>query len=184
MNELIKLVIEYQKNKKDELFEKIINLLQDLINYMLSDINYYYRQDIYQEVLMKIHNAIFKFNIKIINDNDLKIIEAQFKKYINKIIVSVTKDFLKDKTNKFHHNLIQLNKINDDGIEVIETIKDESIVEESKFWIYSFDNKEVEFLNLFIDNNRILTEKEVVKKLGITQQAVHKRKNNIIKKQK
>ena len=42
--------------------------------------------------------------------------------------------------------------------------------------------KELMFLNYFIENGIQLSEQEVAKKLGISQQAVNKKKKQIIKK--
>ena len=47
-----------------------------------------------------------------------------------------------------------------------------------------FLKKDYEFLFNFIENDTLLTEQEVAKKLGITQQAVNKRKKKICKKYK
>ena len=44
------------------------------------------------------------------------------------------------------------------------------------------NQKEIDFLNLFYEKEKILTEQQVADKLGITQQAVNKRKKKIYKK--
>lgn len=49
---------------------------------------------------------------------------------------------------------------------------------------YGMSDKEITFLKNFIDGQCILTEKEVGIKLGISQQAVNKRKKKIIEKYK
>ena len=49
---------------------------------------------------------------------------------------------------------------------------------------YGISDKEITFLKNFIDGQCILTEKEVGIKLGISQQAVQKRKKKIIEKYK
>ena len=46
----------------------------------------------------------------------------------------------------------------------------------------TFNEEELKFINLFIENGNVLSEREVGLKLGISQQAVHKRKKAICKK--
>ena len=70
-----------------------------------------------------------------------------------------------------HENVISLNNLVDEKNELLDMIKDEKIKEKE----LTFSSKNLEFLNHFIENDRILTQKEVAKKLGISQQAVSKK---------
>ena len=73
----------------------------------------------------------------------------------------------------------------------LDTLDDASeyIVDNSKVKMSYFDNlnlsdDEIQFLRHFIHKGRKVTEMEVAKELGISQQAVHKRKKKIVEKYK
>ena len=71
---------------------------------------------------------------------------------------------------------ISLNSYVYEDIELIDTIADKSESEYNLFEKYKFEEKEIKFLKCFLEDGRILTEAEVAKKVGITQQAVNKKK--------
>ena len=56
-------------------------------------------------------------------------------------------------------------------IDVKEILKEKNLKE-----------REIKFLLSFINNDKLLSEEEVAKKLGVSQQAINKRKKRIIKK--
>jgi len=66
---------------------------------------------------------------------------------------------------------------------MINQIADESTKEKNNpLNKYKMTIDEIVFLEKFIDNNSLLSESEVAKKLGISQQAVSKRRQKIRKK--
>lgn len=189
MNELIKDIEKYQKENKEVYFLKIYNRLDKIISYKLQLVKD--KEDVKQLIYLNIILFIRKFKIKEIEtkDNYDKFIkenkekncnlknefkyycnEKQFLKYFNKIIDTTIKKYYRD--NKKHKNNLSIN----DNIDISSTsnisLKD------------IFLKKDYEFLFNFIENDTLLTEQEVAKKLGITQQAVNKRKKKICKKYK
>lgn len=119
-------------------------------------------------MLMKIHNASskFKINISNIEVNYLLDNEYQFIKYIEKTVHNCYIDFLRQLRRKV----------------ILNTNDIEDVKSEGNRNNYSLTNKERDFLNLFYKDGQALTEKEVAKKLGISQQAVSKRKRKIYQK--
>ena len=189
MNELIKDIEKYQKENKNVYFLKIYNRLDKIISYKIQLVKD--KEDVKQLIYLNIILFIRKFKIKEIEtkDNYDKFIkenkekncnlknefkyycnEKQFLKYFNKIIDTTIKKYYRD--NKKHTNNLSIN----DNIDISSTsnvsLKD------------IFLKKDYEFLFNFIENDTLLTEQEVAKKLGITQQAVNKRKKKIWKKYK
>ena len=63
-----------------------------------------------------------------------------------------------------------------------ELIADNTIFERTSTDINKLTKKDQDFLNLFLKDNKILTEQQVANILGVTQQAVNKRKKSIYKK--
>ena len=63
-----------------------------------------------------------------------------------------------------------------------------SLISKEKFSLeevlkcHDFLDSEIEFLSLFIEDERLLTQKEVARKLGISQQTISRKFNEIVKK--
>lgn len=111
--------------------------------------------------------------------------ENQFIKYIDSAF-NKTRAYYKRK-NKTGNNLqmISLNTYTSNGIELLDTIKDLSQIKNEIIDYSKLPKKDIEFLKSFIEGNRMLTEKEVAIKRGVSQQAVHsmfKRIANRLKK--
>ncbi len=71
----------------------------------------------------------------------------------------------------------------DDGEELIDKLMDPFFEHENNEIDYRLlSDKDMAFLNLFIDKGRTLTEKEVAKKLGVTQQAISSMLKRIAKR--
>lgn len=197
MNKLIKSIIKYQQTKDDDTFNKIIKDINYIINKNLKKLDKEYKDDLKQEILMSIFKVVNNFKIKTLN-TDLSYIdnfkekyknvtnynmeeeynlfcnENQFRKYIEVLCKNKVIDFIRKEK---HENVISLNNLVDEKNELIDMIKDEKIKEKE----ITFSSKNLEFLNHFIENDRILTQKEVAKKLGISQQAVSKKIKKIKK---
>ena len=191
MNKLIKSIIKYQQTKENDTFNKIIKDINYIINKNLKKLDKEYKDDLKQEILMSIFKVVNNFKIKTLN-TDLSYIdnfkekyknvtnynmeeeynlfcnENQFRKYIEVLCKNKVIDFIRKEK---HENVISLNNLVDEKNELLDIIKDEKIKEKE----ITFSSKNLEFLNHFIENDRILTQKEVAKKLGISQQAVSKK---------
>lgn len=64
MNCIIKLVMEYKRTADDEIFEKIVSEFQALFLKYLKEIPKFYKDDVYQEMLIILFKVINKFEIK------------------------------------------------------------------------------------------------------------------------
>lgn len=197
MNKLIKNIIKYQQTKENDTFNKIIKDINYIINKNLKKLDKEYKDDLKQEILMSIFKVVNNFKIKTLNTDILYIDnfkekyknvtnynmeeeynlfcnENQFRKYIDILCKNKVIDFIRKEK---HENVISLNNLVDEKNELLDMIKDEKIKEKE----ITFSSKNLEFLNHFIENDRILTQKEVAKKLGISQQAVSKKIKKIKK---
>lgn len=208
MNYIIKLVKEYKRTTDDEIFEKIVSEFQALFLKYLKGIPKFYKEDVYQEMLFILFKVINKFEIeektiddkysakliqkyKINNENQITYEELslfynenQFIKYLDKALNNKIISFFRENKEELYIKKINLNDIIYENIEMIDTIPDLSTAYESPFDKYDFDEKEMMFVNSFIEKGQIILEKEVAKKLKITQQAVNKRKRKLIDKYK
>lgn len=111
--------------------------------------------------------------INVINEFYLFCNENQFRKYINIICERRRVDFCRKYKVSENTKNISLNVVADDGEEFLYKLIDKT----SEIKNYEIDysllsNKDIKFLKLFFEGNRKMTEKEVAKKLGVTQQAV------------
>lgn len=197
MLKLIKSCIKFKYYKKhhfcfkDELLIEILNNFKNKINKEILKVRINDREDIYQEIYMKIEKIILNFEIKkheinkrILIDNNtsyykymLYINQLELCKYINKSIENLVIDYkrkiykkivLKENNhaNNYYHNKVRFLK------ELINNINDENYK----------TRKMISFLKLFIQDDNYVTEKEVAIKLGVSQQAINKRKNRYINK--
>lgn len=117
-------------------------------------------------------------NDKLIDEFNLFCNENQFKKYLNK---TFNNEILKNiKILNSNINIVSLNNVNKEEIEIINTILETN--KTISYDLFKLTKKEKDFLQLFIENNNVLTIQEVSKKLNITKQAVSKRKKIILKK--
>ena len=105
--------------------------------------------------------------------------ENQFIKYINKSIKSTYIDFLRTNSHYFYELNISIDKYDD-----FEYNYNTNYYEAFYNIIsnYELSKEDIDFLKLFIEEKEILTEKNVGVKMGISQQAVNKRKRKIIDK--
>ena len=197
MNKLIKNIIKYQQTKENDTFNKIIKDINNIINKHLKNLEKNNKDDLKQEILMSIFKVVNNFKIKTLNadlsyiDNfkekyknetnynfeeeyNLFCNENQFRKYIDLLCKNKVIDFIRKEKQE---NIISLNKLVDENTELLELIKEKEI----KDIKILYSSKDLEFLNNFIEENRILTQKEVAKKLCVSQQAVSKKLKKIKK---
>lgn len=207
-------------------------MLENLIKSYVYKIHSYYRDDLYQEILIKIYNVIdiFKINLnslyeinielvknikernyyKILNEKyvngyeekygdmvlvmyqnekiqDSELIlelsyfcnENQFINYINKSINSAFVNFVRNKKSEYNIN-IKRERRKKNKIEEVNYLE----LLDQLFLKYNLLDEEKKFLKMFIENNKLISEKTVGRKLGISQQAVNKRKKKITNKLK
>jgi hypothetical protein len=132
MNKLIKLVILYQKNTKNEIFKEIVESLTPMIRSFIKSISILYQDDVYQEIIMLLDKAIKKFKTDTINidykyldnfkikypdiesnlDYEYRLFckENQLINYIKKICNSCINDFYRQ--NKIKHISLNLKNKN------------------------------------------------------------------------
>ena len=200
MNKLIKNIIKYQQTKENDTFNKIIKDINYIINKHLKKLEKNNKDDLKQEILMSIFKVVNNFKIKTLNadlsyiDNfkekyknetnynfeeeyNLFCNENQFRKYIDLLCKNKVIDFIRKEKQE---NIISLNRLVDENTELLELIKEKEI----KDIKILYSSKDLEFLNNFIEENRILTQKEVEKKLGTSQQVISYKINKIKKKLK
>lgn len=134
----------------------------------------------YNELLhdfLNINNDVMEEEKFIIYSN-----EKNFCNYIKKASFNRFINFLKSKFYRQTHQNISLN-IKVYNAEKIEFVSDDSNQDENLYLVFSLLNSEdIEFINCFISNGQVLSQKEVAEKLGMSQQTVSKWFNDIKKK--
>lgn len=209
MNSLIKLVINYQNTKDDIFFEKILEELKNLIYYNIKKIPISYQEEIYQELLLGLYNVLitFKINYNIkINQQEIenqnitnKYLLAFIEKYKNDLLRVNNKDLFINEFILFCNENQFINYINKRFKSIRISFyqkqeKEKAIYEKyleiiklssnNTYNIKYLDVEEKAFLKLFVDKERILTQKEVGDILGISQQAISRKLKKIKEKYK
>lgn len=202
-------------NFDDNIFDKIVTNLNKLINSYVYKVEFYYREDLRQELLLGIYKVTKKFKIdnNIITDEELVIPESnsnvinfnkrygkdlyisknnyiylkkeltlfcnenQFIRYITKTFENIYIDFVM--SNFYISDKISI-KFDEKNYFINEELID--LKKYSNDLISNITEEDLNFFRLFILDNKIITEREVGIKLGISQQAVNKRKKAILKK--
>ena len=197
MFDIIKKVIKYQETCDEQIFESLLNDFDLLIKKYTKKVDKVDQEDIYQELVMKLFKIIKYFKI-----NNHQVDETYYKSFLNTIkdsreshseyvLFCNQNQFLKYLKVTFQNTINsyfrkQQENFIFDVIDDLDQIEDYSEFKQSSFKNIieetSLSLKDKEFLSLFIEDDRILTEREVALKLKITQQAVNKRKNKILKK--
>lgn len=209
INEIINKVIKYQETHRDDLFEEIIKDFDLCINKVVDQVDDYYKEDLRQEILIGIYQAIVKFKINIYSttkfennefiefknkffngvkklDRDIILeyqlfnIENQFKKYIKTTCQNIQKNFYK-KMIKNHENQTSLNEKVSDDIELLDLIQ-YPVIKTYENVIDELTTKDRIFLENFIEGGIVKKNKDVAKKLGISSQAVSAKKIKIKEK--
>ena len=127
-----------------------------------------------------------ELSIKHLSENDLEYYlnelilfcnQNQFLKYVDKTLNNICIDFFRKHKKEINKLIIKVDET--------EFVDRKTINPHSNIFLesdYKFDKEDLDFLKQFIEDDRILTEKEVGEKLGISQQAVNKRKKAIKQK--
>ena len=155
---------------------KIINDIFDN-KYLFGFINKYGKY-LFKEACInknKIEEFIYEFNM-FSNEN-------QFYNYLNRALYRETAYFYRKNHIKENAENISLNTIVANGIEMIDTILDIKI--DNRELICRDDllsDEDNIFLSNFYDGKRIISGKDVAKKLGVTQQAVSSRLKRLEKR--
>lgn len=146
--------------------------INDICNnkYLLGFINKY-GKELFKEACInknKIEEFVYEFNM-FSNEN-------QFFDYLNKALYRETAYFYRKNHIKENTENMSLNIMVADGIEMIDTIPDDKIDNRELIYIKDLLSEEdIIFLSNFYEGKRIISGKEVAKKLGVTQQAVSSR---------
>lgn len=209
MEDLLIKINKFKKERNDEVFDNIVDSLKGFLKPYLKKVDACFRDDLYQEILMGLFKSCLLFKIidfnkiksnsnydfyykNFLNEKKIEIDEEDFViyfnlitfiKFINEMIINVIKDFVKSRYYFESKNTDSLNILIYDE-ELINLIFDSSYEEEVSL-IKAFkllDNDEIKFLDAFLKNGQVLSQREVAIKFGITQQAVSKKLNKIKKK--
>ena len=193
----VKIPKKYRTDLEQEL---LIEIYKGIINYkpknqIISNItNIDEIDELYSRIIENKYFESFKNKYRINNHNNkIKIInefylfcnENQFKKYINKICERTRIDFYRTYKINEEIKIISLNSMNDDNDDLLNNLIDPSTLPKSNFInseLLTIDD--IAFLNLFLKNNKKITQSEVAEVLGTSQQAVSKRLNKIKNKLK
>ena len=193
----VKIPKKYRTDLEQEL---LIEIYKGIINYkpknqIISNItNIDEIDELYSRIIENKYFESFKNKYRINNHNNkIKIInefylfcnENQFKKYINKICERTRIDFYRTYKINEEIKIISLNSMNDDNDDLLNNLIDPSTLPKSNFInseLLTIDD--IAFLNLFLKNNKKITQSEVAEVLGTSQQAVSKRLKKIKNKLK
>lgn len=153
--------------------------INDIFNnkYLLGFINKY-GKELFKEACInknKIEEFIYEFSM-FSNEN-------QFFNYLNRALYRENAYFYRKNHIKENAENISLNTIVANGIEMIDTIPDDK--NDNREIIYREDllsDDEIMFLSNFYEGKRIISGKDVAKKLGVTQQAVSSRLKRLEKR--
>lgn len=189
-----------ERYKSDLEQELSIEIFKGIINYKpknriiskkisIDEINELYNRIITNKYFESFKNKYkidsYKSKIKIINEFYLFCNENQFKNYINKICERTRIDFYRTYKIKDEIKIISLNLMNDDNDELLNHIIDPSTLPKRDLMNYEIlTSEDINFLNVIYKDNIKLTQCEIAKMLGISQQAVSKRLNKIKNKLK
>ncbi len=152
--------IENQKNPSKKYYS---NFVQEVEQHHLMHLLF---ADNYQKITELFH----KFCIR-----------NQFYYLLEQRYRSIIATFYRENSNYFYYEIRILNVVEDSGLERIDRLVS---LEHQKydFERYGITEKDALFLKLFIDGNCILSQKEVAKKLGVSQQSISKRLKGLRKK--
>ena len=167
MKSIIELVKIYKINKSDLIFNELIKKTRFLIFKYLKKVDEFYQEDLHQELLYGLFQVVNEFefnNAKIEREN-----QKMFLSFLDIKFKFIYIDFRR-KNNRYH---IANNAFFDKN-RTFTNYSTLDLLEE-----YINDIKDLTFLMAFIEGNELLTEREVGKKLHISQQAVHKKKRQL-----
>lgn len=181
LNVLNKFSIKKVKSISVSLFDKDnSNNLNEILNdkYVSGFVNKYGT-----ELLISAFKSDDK-RIEFLIEFELFCNENQFIKYLTTSFDRKVKLYYRQLNKKGNFEYISLNLNITNEIELLDLISEETANDEIKnFYDESLlSNNNQEFLNLFKVGDRIITEKEVAKKLNITQQAVSSRLKRLKKR--
>lgn len=107
----------------------------------------------------------------------------QFFNILDKRFDSVIAAFYRNNTDYLTKEQLMLNRETEEGDEYIDLIPDHS-QRKISFEKLGFSKKDIDFLNLFIDGDKVYSQTEVAKMLGTSQQYISKKIKKIRKKYK
>lgn len=100
----------------------------------------------------------------------------QFSNYLQTTFKNIIIDYNKKFWVNLNNQTISLNALISENVELLETIDDKSANAQPIRFRHDLSDSDWDFAIKFIDKSRIKSEKEVAKELGISQQAVNRKK--------
>ncbi len=180
MENLMELVIRFKKTKSEKVLAKIFEIIKTMMWKYIHKINQFYQEDFMQELFIKTYEIIMKFEIQIDSSDSDSILKNQ------KQLIYLLKNKYRYLVADFYRNNWEYleKEIKCSNIESYSKslISEEKLSLEEVLKCHDFLDSEIEFLSLFIEDERLLTQKEVASKLGISQQTISRKFNEIIKK--
>ncbi len=189
---ILKVINEFNIQQKIKFDQSLFNQKNfDILNkYHFQNINTVfnnnYLKDFTDKYGIKLVKKAFsnkKYYQKFIDIFNLFCIRNQFISYVKKALNNSYQNFNKSIKRNRMFKMNSLNIVIFENVEIIDLIIDKS---EANLDISIFDDylskDEKAFINLFIFEGRVLTQKEVAEIIGITQQAVSKKFNKIKRK--
>ncbi len=180
MENLMELVIRFKKTRSEIILAEIFEIIKSMMWKYIHRINQFYKEDFMQELFIKTYEIIVKFEIQINPFDSASIIRNQ--KQLIYLLKSKYKylvaDFYRNNREYFEKE-IKCSNIDHYSKSLISK---EKLSLEEVLKCHDFLDSEIEFLSLFIEDERLLTQKEVARKLGISQQTISRKFNEIVKK--
>lgn len=84
MNLIIKLILEYQREKSDNVFEHLVFLLKDKIGYFLRNVPDDDKDDVRQEMLIGLYQLTLRFNFGLVFLDKSRFTEENLRKMTEK----------------------------------------------------------------------------------------------------
>ena len=179
MENLIELVMQYQKTNAETTLKTILQRLYPMMRKQLKKVNLTFQEDLLQEMIIFTYLTIQKFKIDL-EKSTLEINQKQFLKFLKISYTKVIPQFYQKHKNSFQYEISD--RLFDFSCYPIESSFHLSL--EEILLEHHVTPQEIQFLTTFIDKNQLLTQKEVAQKLGYSQQKVSRILNQIKQKYK
>ena len=179
MENLIELVMQYQKTNAETTLKTILQRLYPMMRKQLKKVNLTFQEDLLQEMIIFTYSTIQKFKIDL-EKSTLAINQKQFLQFLKISYTKMIPQFYRKYKNSFQYEMSdRLFDFSCYPIESSYSLPLEEILLEHHVTL-----QEIQFLTTFIDKNQLLTQKEVAQKLGYSQQKVSRILNQIKQKYK
>ncbi len=174
MKQLMELVITYQKNKSEKVLEEIFELIEPLMKKYAYKVKESYQEDMMQEMKMKTYETLCTFQViskPFCQNQLLGLLEMKFKYVIAKFYRTYGEVLKRERSMEKVESY--LTSFDPPVIELKEILSNKNV-----------SSSEIQFLDKFIVDGKLLTQAEVAKELGISQQKVSRLWNSVKRKYK